>query len=110
MKKLVLLLLMAGAELLGITNASAQQSPVAINVSHTNTTSKAIFVNGLCSATSTAKDLEGWVGQTAASTLYASFSGTARQAITVVVPPSWQYQITVTVPTGGVCNAWSTVQ
>ena len=108
MKKL--LLLMAVAELLGITNALAQQSPVAINVSHTNNTPKAIFVNGFCSATGTPKEIEGWVGQTAASTLYASFSGTARQAITVVVPPSWHYQITVAVPTGGVCNAWSTMQ
>lgn len=109
MKKLMLLLV-AGTTLSGITNALAQQAPVAINVSLVNNNSKAIFVNGFCNSTSASKDLEGWVGQTAASTLYASLSGTARQAITVVVPPSWHYKIAVTVPTGGVCNAWSTAQ
>jgi hypothetical protein len=107
MRKLMLLL-MASAGSLGIASALAQQSLVTINAQHQNTSPKAIIVTGFCNATAAPKDLEGWVGQTSASTLYASLSGTAREAITIVVPPSWYYKIAVVVPAGGVCSASST--
>jgi len=85
--------------------AFAQQAPVAINTPLQNTSSTAIIVTATCNATTTPKDLEGWVGQASPSRLIASLSGTDRQAITIVVPPSWFYRITVVVPPGGTCSA-----
>lgn len=92
--------------LLLTVTAVAQQSPVAINTTVQNTSPASIIVTATCNATSAPKDLEGWVGQGATTTkLVASLSGTARQTITIVVPPAWFYRIAVAVPPGGSCSA-----
>lgn len=105
------LALIACMGLLGAASIWAQQVPVAINTTNPlqNTSSKSIIVNATCNATNNPKDLEGWVGQGPSSLkLVASLSGTDRQAITIVVPPLWFYKISVVVPSGGSCSAWST--
>jgi len=92
----------------GVTD-STLVGPVAINTQLKNPSpTKSIIVTAWCNATSSPKDLEGWVGQSSANNLIASLSGTNRQAITVVVPPLWFYKIAVILPSGGSCVAWST--
>lgn len=106
MKRTTLPMVVAAGLLAG-TSAWAQGDVVLTNAQHQNTTNRSIFVIGFCNATLAPKDLEGWVGQASANRLIASLSGTGREAITIVVPPMWYYNIKVVVPTGGNCTATS---
>ena len=90
-----------------VSTGAFGQAAVPLNFPTQNTTAKTKIVIASCNATAGAKDLEGWVGQTSASTIVASLSGVDRQSITIVVPPTWFFKISVVIPPSGTCSATS---
>jgi hypothetical protein len=100
-------------------NAAQTGYAVAVNIPLTNNSTvenpnkKPLIIVARCNATTSAKDLEGWVGKNSPATvldMIASESGSGRQSITIVVPWKWYYRINVSIPPGGACSAtawWS---